>query len=106
MEFLETFQFAESVVNEVKSSIRRIATVYVVISEPPLEGTTQLMVTMPFVLTAVVGDDGKLGIAAALLDKSDESAPKPKRLLANVCVGKHQLHPNPVVHQLTPFFRC
>ena len=25
-------------------------------------------------------------------------------LLANVCVGKHLMHPNPVVHQLTPFF--
>lgn len=100
---MDIFQFADSVVNEVPSSVRRIATSYAVISEHPLEGTTQLMVTLTFVLTAVAGADGKLGIGAALMGTLDESATKPKRLLANVCVRKHKLHPNPVINQLTPF---
>ena len=89
--------------NEAPSSVRRIATLYAVISEHPLEGKTQLMVTLAFVLTAVADADGKLEIAAALMGTLDESAPKLKRLLANVCVRKHKLHPNPVINQLTPF---
>jgi hypothetical protein len=56
--------------------------VYVVIAEPPLEGATQLMVTLTFVLTAVVGAAGTLGMAAALMATSDESVPKPTRLRA------------------------
>jgi hypothetical protein len=56
--------------------------VYAVIAEPPLEGATQLIVTLTFVFTAVVGAAGTLGIAAALMATSDESVPKPTRLRA------------------------
>ena len=53
-----------------------------VIAEPPLEGATQLMVTLTFVFAAVVGAAGMLGMAAALMATSDESVPKPTRLRA------------------------
>jgi hypothetical protein len=56
--------------------------VYAVIAEPPLEGATQLIVTLTFVFTAVVGAAGTLGMAAALMATSDESVPKPTRLRA------------------------
>jgi hypothetical protein len=56
--------------------------VYAVIAEPPLEGATQLMVTLTFVFTDVVGAAGTLGMAAALMATSDESVPKPTRLRA------------------------
>jgi hypothetical protein len=47
--------------------------VYAVIAEPPLEGATQLIVTLMFELTVVVGAAGTLGLAAALTLNSDES---------------------------------
>jgi hypothetical protein len=80
-EVVETLQFADSVVYVVPS-LWRIATVYAVIAEPPLEGATQLIVTLTFVFTAVVGAAGTLGMAAALMATSDESVPKPTRLRA------------------------
>jgi len=80
-EVVETLQFADSVVYVVPS-LWRIATVYVVIAEPPLEGATQLIVTLTFVFTAVVGAAGTLGMAAALMATSDESVPKPTRFRA------------------------
>ena len=80
-EVVETLQFADSVVNVVPS-LWRIATMYAVITEPPLEGATQLIVTLTFVLAAVVGAAGTLGMAAALMATSDESVPKPTRFRA------------------------
>jgi len=55
---------------------------YEVIAEPPFDGATQLMVTLVFEFTVVVGAAGTLGIAAALIDTSDESGPSPTRFLA------------------------
>jgi len=63
-------------------SLWRILTVYDVIAEPPFDGAVQLIVTLTFVFTAVVGAAGTLGIAAALIDTSDESVPKPTRFRA------------------------
>ena len=40
------------------------------------------MVTLTFVLTAVVGAAGRLGMTAALMNTSDNSAPKPTRFRA------------------------
>ena len=48
---------------------------YAVIAEPPLEGATQLILTLNFVLTAFVGAAGTLGLAAALTLNSDEYSP-------------------------------
>jgi hypothetical protein len=56
--------------------------VYAVIAEPPLEGAIQLIVTLMFVLAAVVGAAGTLGLAAALTLNTDESSPKPTRVRA------------------------
>ena len=47
---------------------------YAVIAEPPLEGATQLILTLKFVLTAVVAAAGTSGLAAALTLNSDESS--------------------------------
>ena len=80
-EVVDTLQFADSVVYVVPS-LWRIATVYAVIAEPPLEGATQLIVTLTFVFTAVVGAAGTLGFAAALTLNSDESSPRPTRVRA------------------------
>ena len=80
-EVVDTLQFADSVVNVVPS-LWRIATMYAVIAEPPLEGATQLIVTLMFVLTEVVGADGTLGLDAALTLNSDESSPRPTRVRA------------------------
>ena len=66
----------DSVVNELPS-VRRADIVFAVILEPTLEGSTQLMVTLKFVLTAVVGAAGTPGMAAALIDTSDEFSLKP-----------------------------
>ena len=55
---------------------------YEVIGEPPLDGATQLIVTLTFVFAAVDGAAGTLGIAAALIVTSDESAPKPASVRA------------------------
>lgn len=52
------------------------------IGEPPLDGAAQLIVTLTFVFAAVVGAAGTLGIAAALIATSVESAPKPARVRA------------------------
>ncbi len=60
----------------------RIATVYPVIGEPPSAGATQVMVTLVFEFTVVVGEVGTLGSAAALMTISDDSAPKPSKLRA------------------------
>ena len=57
-------------------------TEYEVIAEPPLEGAVQLIVTLTFEFTVVDGAVGTLGTAAALIDTSDESEPKPTRFLA------------------------
>ena len=78
---VETLQFADSVMNVTPSPLR-IATVYPVIAEPPLNGASQVIVTLTFVFTVVVGTAGTLGIAAALTFNSDESAPKPTVLRA------------------------
>ena len=59
-----------------------MATVYAVIVEPPLNGASQLMVTLTFELTVVVGAAGTLGMAAALMATSVESAPRPTRVRA------------------------
>ena len=64
------------------SSFYRIETVYELITEPPFDGATQLIVTLTLVFTAVVGAAGTLGMAAALIDTSFESAPRPLRFLA------------------------
>ena len=76
-----TLQFAVSVVNVVPS-LWRIATVYAVIAEPPLNGAIQLIVTLTLVLVAVVGGPIMPGIAAALIETKAESAPRPTRFLA------------------------
>jgi hypothetical protein len=55
---------------------------YAVIAEPPFEGVAQLIVTLMFVLTAVDGAAGTLGLAAALTLNSDESSPRPTRVRA------------------------
>ena len=73
---MDTLQFTDSVVNELPS-VRRADIVFAVILEPTLEGSTQLMVTLKFVLTAVVGAAGTPGMAAALIDTSDEFSLKP-----------------------------
>ncbi len=80
-EVVDTLQFVDSVV-KVEPSLSRIATVYAVIAEPPLKGATQLIVTLTFVLTAVVGADGTFGFDAALTINSDESSPRPTRFRA------------------------
>jgi len=53
-----------------------------VIAEPPLNGAAQVTITLTLEFTAVVGAAGTLGIAAALIETSDESSPRPTRLLA------------------------
>ena len=55
---------------------------YAVIAEPPVEGATQLIVTLMFVLTDVDGAAGTLGLAAALTLNSDESSPRPTKVRA------------------------
>ena len=80
-EVVDTFQLADSVVY-VCSSLWRILTVYEVIVEPPLDGAVQLIVTLTFLFTIVVGAAGTLGIVAALIDTSDESWPKPTKVRA------------------------
>jgi len=45
---------------------------------PPLfNGAAQLIVTLTFELTAVVGAAGAFGFPAALISTSDESGPQP-----------------------------
>jgi len=62
-----TLQFADSVMN-VLPLLCLIATVYAVIAEPPLNGATQLIVTLTFVFVDVVGAAGTLGMPAALME--------------------------------------
>lgn len=58
-------------------SVRRADIVFAVILEPRLEGSTQLMVTLKFVLTAEIGAAGTPEMATALMDTSDEFSLKP-----------------------------
>lgn len=74
-------QFSVSNVN-VCSSLYLIATLYELIAEPPLNGATQLIVTLTLEFTAVVGACGTLGMAAALMATEDESGPRPTMLRA------------------------
>ena len=55
---------------------------YWVISEPPVDGATQLIVTLTFVLTVVVGAAGASGTPAALISTTDESGPEPTEFRA------------------------
>lgn len=63
-------------------SLWRILTAYELIADPPLNGAVQLMVTLTFEFTEVVGAVGTKGTDAALIETSDESAPRPTRLRA------------------------
>ena len=79
---VETLQKAYSAV-KVLPSLWRIATVYPVIAEPPLvDGADQMIVTLVFELTDVIGAAGTLGLAAALTFTSEESVPKPTKVRA------------------------
>ena len=51
------------------------------ITEPPLSGAVQTMVTAVFEVTRVVGAAGVLGLAAALITTSDEKVLNPIRFL-------------------------
>jgi hypothetical protein len=70
---VETLQLTDSTENV--PILFLIATVYAVIGEPPSRGATQVIVTLVFKFTEVVGAAGTLGFAAALTATSEESAP-------------------------------
>jgi hypothetical protein len=61
-EIVETLQLIDSVLYF--PSLFLIATVYAVIGEPPSLGATQVIVTLVFEFTEVVGAAGTLGIVA------------------------------------------
>ena len=65
-------QLAGSVL-KVTPSLYLIFIVYEVIGEPPLNGADQVIVTPVLETTEVTGEVGVLGLAAALIENSDEA---------------------------------